>query len=145
MSKIEPTPMQPLFQELHRWACMPFVWGETDCCLVLADWIARVKGADPAAHLRGMYSTPGECERETRFLSDPVGCMARCADSIGGLPMVAVPARGDVGVYRRHGERWPYGGIWTGSLWASKGKDGVTFLKPAQVSPLACWGLGYEA
>ncbi|OWU78044.1 hypothetical protein ATO3_02605 [Marinibacterium profundimaris] len=137
--------MSPLYQELNRWSVLPFVWGETDCCLVLGDWIARVTGRDPAAHLRGLYETPADCERLTRFLSDPVAALDRCGQTIGGLPRVAAPARGDVGVYLRPGSRWPFGGLWTGTQWASKGRDGVTFTAPGRVRVLAAWGVGYAA
>lgn len=136
-------PMAPLYQELHRWAVTPFRWGESDCCLIVADWIARVRGADPAAHLRGMYDSAGSCERETGFLSDPVAAVEDVLATIGGLDRVTEPSRGDVAVYQRHGERWAFGGVWTGTDWASKGQEGVTFLKPGEVRPLAIWALGY--
>ena len=133
----------PLYQELNRWQRLPFAWGEADCCLMLADWILRVTGRDPAAHLRGLYETAAECQRLTGFLTDPVACFEGCFATIGGLPRRADPLPGDVAVYRRADERWPFGGVWTGQRWASKGRDGVTLLKPGYVGALAIWGVGY--
>ena len=146
MEVITPAAVQvaPLFQELNRWRRLPFAWGEVDCCLTVADWVMRIRGRDPAAHLRGLYEGPAECERLTGFLTAPVACFDACFATIGRLPRRHVPMPGDVAVYRRLGERWPLGGIWTGQRWASKGRDGVTLLKPSQVSPLAIWGVGYE-
>lgn len=47
---------------LSRYAAHPFTWGVDDCCLFLADWWqAQTGAADPAAHLRGRYSTKEEC------------------------------------------------------------------------------------
>ncbi len=80
--------MTPLYQELHRWAAMPFIWGETDCMLCLADWVLHVKGHDPAADIRGTYDCRGSCQRETGFLRDPVGAVEKCLATIGDLPRV---------------------------------------------------------
>ena len=35
----------------------PFAWGSNDCCLFAADWIRTATGYDPAAKVRGTYST----------------------------------------------------------------------------------------
>ncbi|WP_417723950.1 DUF6950 family protein [Salipiger sp.] len=137
-----PVVVSPLYQELNRWTVLPFLWGETDCCLVLADWVARVTGRDPAARIRGMYETAAECERVTGFLSDPVSAFGSCA-AAAGLGRAGELRAGDVGIYSRPGSRWAFGGLWTGSLWASKGRDGVTFTKPKRVEILAAWGVGY--
>jgi hypothetical protein len=40
-------------------APMPFVWGENDCCLFVADAIEAMTGADPAAPVRGYDSALG--------------------------------------------------------------------------------------
>ncbi|MDO6587696.1 hypothetical protein Q4543_19475 [Salipiger sp. 1_MG-2023] len=139
-------PMQPLFRELNRWAHLPFVWGESDCCTVLADWVQVVTGRDPAAHVRGMYATRGECQRETGYLRDPVACIASCLDTIGGLPRSdCAMRRGDIGVYRYAGDRWAFGGIWTGEHWATHMDQGVAFRASRAVEVLAAWGVGYEA
>jgi len=44
-----------LSEYLRTAAGRPFAYGRWDCGLFLADWIALVKGIDPAADLRGRY------------------------------------------------------------------------------------------
>lgn len=136
-------PISPLAAELNRWSLLPFVWGQSDCCLILADWICRVTGRDPAAAVRGLYDTPQHCEAVTGFLRDPVGAVERQLASIGGLPRVAAPQPGDVAVLRRLDSPRPFGGLWTGGHWAGKAERGVTILQPALAQPLAIWGVGY--
>lgn len=131
--------------ELHRWSAVPFVWGQTDCVLVLADWVARVTGVDPAAEVRMTYTDAAECQKATGFLRDPVGTLDRFA-GLAGLSRADRPARGDVAVIRRHHDpRWPVGALWLGECWACKGPDGVTTLRPALAQVLAVWGVGYAA
>lgn len=36
---------------------VPFTWGRNDCCLFAADWVRLCTGSDPAAELRGKYSS----------------------------------------------------------------------------------------
>ncbi len=139
--------MTPLYQELHRWMGLPFIWGETDCMLVCADWIERVRGQDPAAHLRGTYDSRGSCQRETGFLRDPIGAVESCLATIGGLDRVDEPQRGDMAVIRVHepdGRVSPCGALWLGSAWGCKGPTGATTLNPcAVVEVLAVWSVGY--
>lgn len=141
--------MTPLYQELHAWMAKPFIWGETDCMICLADWVLRVTGKDPAASIRGVYDSRGSCQRETGFLRHPVDAVETCLDTIGGLPRVSLPSPGDVAVLMlRDGEggHAPCGGIWLGTAWGCKGPSGTTTIKPAGVlEVLAIWGVGYDA
>ena len=141
--------MTPLYQELHRWAAKPFIWGETDCMLCLAEWVLRVTGRDPAAAVRGVYDSRGSCQRETGFLRNPIMAVEACLDTIGGLPRVDTPQPGDMAVLMlldSEGRISPCGALWLGSAWGCKGPDGVTTLSPHAVSKvLAIWGVGYEA
>lgn len=141
--------MTPLFQELHRWMSLPFIWGETDCMLVLADWIAKVHGVDPAAHIRGTYDSPGSCQRETGFLRAPVEAVERCLATIGGLPRVDTALPGDIAVIvlpNGRGGTMAVGAIWTGTTWGCKGPEGTTTISPRLVADvLAIWGVGYAA
>jgi hypothetical protein len=41
----------------------PWQWGETDCGLWAAGWVASVTGVDPCAAYRGTYDTPFGCRR----------------------------------------------------------------------------------
>ena len=35
----------------------PFLWGDSDCCLMPCDGVLAITGVDPAAKLRGRYKT----------------------------------------------------------------------------------------
>ena len=52
----------------------PFVWGQHDCCLFAADWIALATGHDPAEWARGKYDSALSAHR----LAAPYG-------GVGGL------------------------------------------------------------
>ena len=140
--------MTPLYQELHRWAGLPFIWGESDCMLVCADWVARVRGLDPAASIRGTYDSRGSCQRETGFLRAPVAAVERCLATIGGLDRVASPRAGDMAVIvaaEPDGRISPCGALWLGRAWGCKGQTGTVTLRPALVREvLAIWSVGYE-
>lgn len=139
--------MSPLYATLHRWAATPFVWGETDCMLVLADWIETVHGTDPAAGLRYTYHDALTCQRAVRWFTDPVGAVERCLETIGGLPRTEAPEPGDMAVLALRGEdgrRMPTGALWLGRAWAIKGPEGTTTLAPRVAgAPLAIWSVGY--
>lgn len=142
------TKMDLVYHELHRWAGQEFELGHIDCILCLSDWIMRVKGVDPAADVRGMYNSPGTCQRETGFLRDPVGAIDRQLATIGGLDKTDAPARGDVAVIMVNlgGARpEPCGAMWLGNAWACKGERGTTTRDPSVVRVLAIWSVGYEA
>lgn len=135
--------MTPLFKEVHRWMGLPFRWGETDCCMVVCDWVLAVRGFDPAAGLRLTYDSAGECERLTRWFSDPV---AAWAARMAPLPRVERTVPGDIGILQMdtgNGRIRPHGALFLGGrgVWAVKGEAGVVaFERPAV---LAAWGVGY--
>lgn len=147
--------MTPLYRELHRWSVTPFVWGEMDCMLALADWVEQVTGKDPAAAIRGVYDSRGSCQRETGFLRNPVEAIEACLATIGGLPRVDAPSPGDVAVVMADnpdGRRSPCGALWMGDCWGFKtdnelyGGRGAITIKPLLVPQvLAIWGVGYAA
>lgn len=146
--------MTPLYQELHRWAAVPFAWGEMDCMTCLADWVLRVRGVDPAADIRLTYDSPASCQRQTGFLREPVAAVERCLATIGGLPRVLEPQAGDVAVIMARGPDGrlsPSGALWMGSAWGCKGPSGTTTLSPRVAAVVsddagpAIWGVGYEA
>ncbi|GAA6190896.1 hypothetical protein [Phaeobacter sp. NW0010-22] len=140
--------MTPLYQELHRWSALPFIWGESDCMLCLADWVQRVRGVDPAAHIRGTYDSRGGCQRETGFLRDPVAAVEGCLGTIGGLERVGDPRTGDVAVIMvrdAEGRVSPCGAVWLGTAWGFKGPHSTTTLHPRAVQEvLAIWSVDYE-
>lgn len=136
--------MTPLYQEMHRWLGMPFIWGESDCMIVLGDWIERIHGIDPVADLRYTYDSPGTCQRMTGFFTDPVSTVAEFAEVKAGLVRRdGLACKGDVGVLRIGGGRMDVaGGLFTGKSWAVKAPNGATTLKPLEV--LAVWDSRYE-
>lgn len=77
---------------LRRTAPLPFVWGETDCVLWAASLWAEATGSDPAASLRGSYST----RREAAAIMARAGGLRALARSL----MPAAPRLGIVGIAR---------------------------------------------
>lgn len=136
--------MTPLYRFVNSMLPRPFVWGECDCVLMLADWVLQLHGVDPAADLRLTYSTAGECQRVTRFFTDPVGLFDRCLTPIG-IGRTEAAAVGDIGIVTMsiEGRPRPYGAICLGSKWAVKAEEGVTAATVGQV--LQAWGVGYAA
>lgn len=74
-------------------------WGVTDCLMVPSDWIALVRGADPAAPWRGSYSTEQGC---TRLLLRRGGMIAHCDDALSriGVRRAGVGRPGDFALVR---------------------------------------------
>lgn len=136
--------MDDLYKEINSWLAKPFVWGECDCMLVLADWVLRVTGKDPAIDMRYTYDSKFSCQRETGYFTDPVGTVARCFEQNAGLKRTDHPVKGDVGVVEVpvDGKIEAAGGIFTGKSWAVKAPQGATTLQPIRV--LAAWSVGYE-
>lgn len=102
---------------------------------------------DPAADLRLAYGSAGECQRLTRFFTDPLAAVrpryARC-----GLVDASDPVRGDVGlmIIPQDGQLRPIGGLCLGlidggMLWAAKSETGVAVIAAPKV--LAVWSVGY--
>ncbi|WHZ33404.1 hypothetical protein [Sagittula sp. MA-2] len=138
--------MRLVYQIMNRWMGTPFVWGESDCCLGLADWHRLVKGGDdPAAALRGAYFDAVSCQQLCGWFTRPVEVIEDCLARVGGLPRVEALAVGDVAVIviPRKDRPLPAGAIWLGDCWGCKGPEGATTLSPNLVRPLACWGMGY--
>ncbi|WP_404807597.1 DUF6950 family protein [Loktanella gaetbuli] len=42
---------------------LPWIWGQNDCAMWAAGYVAQVTGVDPASSLRGTYSTAFACRR----------------------------------------------------------------------------------
>lgn len=124
--------LQAFLKDMAR---RPFVWGETDCCLVLADWWRLNHGFDPASHLRGTYFTEDECWS----VIDSAGgvlCIVSSIALIIKADMTRDPQPGDFGVVSAMGLR--FGSIMTPSRrWFVKGKNGTAGLREARV--LAAW------
>lgn len=137
--------MNLLLATVNRLQAAPFVWGERDCILTVADWVHLVRGVDPAADLRLTYATAGECQRVTGFFTDPVGVVAPRM-SKAGLAVTAMPVRGDVGLLMQvtgPTQARPHGAICLGQgFWAVKSEAGVTAYRPDKI--IMAWSVGYQ-
>lgn len=136
--------MTPLYVEINLWLPRLFVWGESDCMTVLADWIHKNRGVDPMSEVRGKYNSYLSCQRVTGFFSDPVNVMDSYVKKAGLEINQGAARRGDVGVLLcpSEGKLQPVGGLCLGHNWAVKAPKGATTLKPPQV--LASWDMAYE-
>lgn len=138
--------MSPLYAELNRWQRITYQWGEHDCVTLCADWVLRMRGVDPAADVRLTYDSAAECQRVTRFFTDPVGAVGPYLDR-AGLPRTDDPRPGDVGVILLLSDRGvarPHMALCLGRAWALKEQSGaVIAVQPIKI--LQAWGVGYEA
>ncbi len=114
----------------------PHIWGASDCSLLIADWAMANGYADPAAHLRGQYSTEAECRGLLASLGGLGAVVGACAASIGLTPLYE-PEFGCVaviGAAARPDRQWS--AIWDGHHWMVRwlSKDDPTwaaFAAPA--------------
>ena len=117
-----------------------FRYGETDCCLWVADWLVRNGHSDPAHDLRGTYGSAFGCGRVLKarggLLAVFSDCMARthCARTYEPKP-------GDVGVveFGTTEGLGMIGAICTGPRWAMLSVRGL-ISSPASV--LDAWSIG---
>jgi hypothetical protein len=79
----------------------PGVWGDADCLLTLADAVEAVTGTDPAADIRGRYTTERGASRilKRRGFANVEEVLASLFPPVGRL----LAQRGDAGVIARHG------------------------------------------
>lgn len=90
-----------LARHIERRRNLPFSWGSNDCCMAAADWMLECTGADPAAHLRGTYSSA----RAATVLLRRYGGLAEIVTAAGLAPhrTPALAQRGDVALATRGG------------------------------------------
>jgi len=110
-------------------AAQPFVWGEFDCCLFAADAVLAVTGHDPAADLRGTYTTAAGA---TRVLERFGGVAGVAIARAGRVVPVAMAQPGDVGLSHFDAGR-PALAVWGGSAWHVAGALGVVVVPTATV------------
>lgn len=128
----------PLYAFLSRQMALPFIWGETDCMMMLADWCLVNGWPDPAADYRLTYHDQSSCQRETRFLTDPLDVTSRCFAAVG-MAVTGDPREGDVGVVQIGPRRFA-GAIKTAYGWVSKADEGVTYH---DAPAMRAWSVGY--
>lgn len=108
-----------------------FVWGATDCCLFVADWVAARSGRDPAAAWRGSYRSLRQAHRLLKRRGGIVAAVSLEMDRLG-FERTSDPLPGDVAIVTvpsgfRSG-RIHYSdvaAIRVGRLWAVKGHRGM--------------------
>lgn len=112
------------------------VWGQVDCCLVMADWAIWLGQADPAADLRGSYMTEDGCREVVRRAGGLVPLIQVCADR-SGWKRIDRPFIGAVGVIgSRKVVNRQFGAIFNGR-WMVRLEQGFV---PFMAQPIAIWG-----
>lgn len=131
--------MDAVARHLRLWATTNFVWGRSDCAIVLADYVRDLTGKDGAAHLRGRYSTRAGCNRVSGFVRRGlVSVVDECAANVGLLACGA-PQRGDIGVLKFTDRAFAGAICLGGDRWALKSPEGLmTVTRPHVV---AAWSV----
>lgn len=114
----------------------PFAWGVHDCCLWAADAVLATTGHDPAADLRGQYSTAGAGQRALQRLGGLRGVGGRAG------PVLASPGLawdGDIGLVST-GQR-PMLAVRVASVWLCTATHGLHALPAAAARWV--WGVGH--
>jgi len=121
---------------LQQWARGRFVWGKTDCCLALADYVQAVTGIDGAAHLRGKYHDRVSLDELTGWAIDPVAVIDDCTVRVA-LEATDTPRRGDIALMNVAGH--VVGGICLGDKFGIKAVRGVLIKDLSEVEVLKAW------
>lgn len=126
--------MAELDRFLEEATARRFQDGTWDCGLMVAAWVERATGIDPATPWRGRYETRIGWLRILRREGGIEAVIAAGA-SLAGLIEAAKPKRGDVGIARQpNGELMA--GICLGARWASAG---LTGLAVCAAEPVRAW------
>ena len=127
-------------EESARW---PWIWGERDCALWVANFVRQQTGKDPGATWRGSYKTRLGCERVLKRGGGLVEVMALGAASVGLAPLLPEDAfPGCAGIIlapilRRNGLRMENtGALRTKSGWAAFSAHGIVVR---QTKAVAAW------
>lgn len=123
----------------------PFAWGAHDCALLVADAAEALTGVDPAADLRGRYSSEGGAHRllmRRLGLQPQPGCPARpaallagiCQQRLAGAVPVAQALPGDAGLTSQAG-RWLLAVHAGGGQWLAPAALGLAPVVP----PFVAW------
>lgn len=116
-------------------ALLPFVYGERDCAIWVADWVNSQNGRDPALRLRGTFDSAFGSLRLVHRAGGLPALVTGLMDRLR-LSETAQPQLGDVGVIStRKGD---LAAICTGDRWAVKTKDGIAIVK---ASPVKAWAV----
>lgn len=122
-----------------RAAARPFRLGEFDCGLWGADWCVEVTGRDPAAGLRGRYSTEAELAALGGWRGVP-GLFAQGYRSIG-IGRTVQPATGDVALLSISGAPVVGAIVLQSVAFVLSQGGGVSRVPLSYVRVVAAWGL----
>lgn len=111
-----------------------FAWGVHDCALYAADCVQACTGTDPAADLRGRYSTERGAARLIRRVAGEGGLAALASARLGAEIAPALAIRGDVGVANR-GDGQLALVVCNGPVWQGPGPGGIVIAQ----QPLRAW------
>jgi len=118
----------------------PFVWGASDCSLMVADWCVENGHGDPADAWRGTYATESECRALIAERGDLAAVVAGCA-SVAGLKPIVEPEFGCVAVIgspHRADRQWS--AIWNGRRWVVRWLSAAgPMWSPFVAKPLGMW------
>ena len=119
----------------------PFAWGGQDCCLFAADAVLAVTGHDPAADLRGTYTTATDA---LRVLNKAGGVAGVAIKRAGPVVAVALAQPGDIGLLKLDVPN-PLAAtalaVYGGSCWHAPGEHGLTsYPESAIVRAWRCTG-----
>lgn len=132
----------PLSARLARFlgaeARRPFVWGEADCALFVADWVRLCTGSDPAADLRGRYS----CHRSAALVwqSGLSEIVRKCALTAGLVEAADHAGVGSIAVLRAPGG--DVCAIRTCVGWVMRDRRSIVCIADADAEVVACWSVG---
>ena len=122
---------------------MPFGWGSSDCALFCADWCKHLTGHDPAAGIRGTYSSM----RGAGIVMMVRGGLTSLGDRTNWPKVRGTPQLGDIALVKPVGRAVvltmlsaPRGAVCTGHQWALKPERGNLILCDLRMfKPLILW------
>src|SRR5690554_5794385 len=95
----------------------PFVWGRSDCTLMVADWAVWNGLLDSVADLRGTYATEGEARALIADNGGLVSLFGERAEAAGAVP-IREPEFGCIAVIGSpHNPERQWSAIWQGFHW----------------------------
>lgn len=112
---------------LDRYKGRPFAWGRDDCSLFIADWWREVHGVDPAAHLRGTYTTEREKDRIVVRAGGLLPLISSIAETAGAV-VTETPKTGDFGIIEPG-----VCAIHAQGFWIARSETGLAFSKDVAV------------
>lgn len=120
--------------------CSPHVWGQSDCTLAVADWVALNGHPDPGAEWRGTYDSEATCRALLARRGGLVSLIGACASEIGLKP-IHEPEFGCIAVVGSpHNPARQWAAIWQGFRWMVKwGDESRAQWMPFLARPLAMW------